>query len=341
MTATAGRRESAAANGKAAPVRRRASARPARAQRRSAATNGNRPRARRALADALAPLRDAFERAFERALPGPAIVPARLHAAIRYSALSPGKRLRPLLVLTACETVGGDWRRALPAAVAVECVHAFSLVHDDLPAMDDDDWRRGRATTHRKYGEAMGVLAGDALLAFAFEELAKLADLGVAADRVVRAVTVLATAAGSRELVGGQVLDLDAEGRRATGAAVRAIHSRKTGALIAASLVLGGIAGGGGTAAIDSLERLGRELGLAFQIHDDLLNRGSSLARLGKRAGTDDARGKATYPRAVGEERARLEAARLFRAALVRVTGYGPRGKRLAELALGVAERDH
>jgi geranylgeranyl diphosphate synthase, type II len=186
----------------------------------------------------------AFERAFARAIPAATVAPRRLHAAMRYGALAPGKRLRPLLTMTACEAAGGDWRRALPAAVAVECVHAFSLIHDDLPAMDDDDFRRGRPTTHKKYGDALGVLAGDALLALAFEEITRLADQRVAAKDVAAAVRVLAVASGSRELVGGQALDLDAEGRKPTARSVRDIHLRKTGALIAASLELGAIVDG-------------------------------------------------------------------------------------------------
>ena len=308
-------------------------------------TNSERAAGAARVADSAAPaaldrMRREFERHFAAALPPATLSPSRLHAALRYSALSPGKRMRPLLVLAACEAVGGKWTRALPAAVAVECVHAFSLVHDDLPAMDDDDYRRGRLTTHKKFGEALGVLAGDALLALAFEQLAALAEHDVPALRVVQAVQVLARAAGSRELVGGQVLDLEAERRTVTGARVRDIHRRKTGALVAASLVLGGIAGGAQASELRTLEVCGHELGLAFQIHDDLLNRGSSLARLGKRTGTDDARGKATYPRAVGEERARLDAARLFRAAVGRVTGFGPRAHTLAGLMLSVAERE-
>ena len=159
-------------------------------------------------------MRAAFEVYFERALPPVTLVPPRLHAAMRYSALSPGKRLRPLLALTACAAAGGRWRDALPAAVAVECVHAFSLVHDDLPAMDDDDYRRGRLTTHKKYGEALAILAGDALIALAFEELTKLGDSGASPRRVTEATRVLASAAGSRALIGGQVLDLEAERRR-------------------------------------------------------------------------------------------------------------------------------
>jgi len=290
--------------------------------------------------DALAPLRRAFERHLERVLPPATAVPARLHQAMRWSALGGGKRLRPLLVLTACEAVGGRWSRALPAAAAVECVHAFSLVHDDLPCMDDDDFRRGRPTTHRKFGEALGVLAGDALLALAFAELTRLRRGGVSDARVAEAVAVLARATGSTELVGGQVLDVEAEGKPVDGPAVRAIHRRKTGALIAASLVLGGIAGGAPRTTLRALERLGRDVGLAFQIHDDLLNRESSLARLGKRTGTDDARGKATYPRAVGVDDSRLEAARRLVRAGRAVAALGPRAARLDALLLAVARRD-
>src|SRR5207247_4662005 len=155
-----------------------------------------------------------FERYLGRALPAAGAPPGKLHAAMRYAVLGPGKRLRPLLVLTACEAVGGPWQRALPAAAAVELVHAFSLVHDDLPAMDDDDFRRGRPTTHRRFGEALGILAGDALLARAFEELARLAERGVPAARAARAVRWLAAACGSRELAGGQARVLAAGGRR-------------------------------------------------------------------------------------------------------------------------------
>jgi geranylgeranyl pyrophosphate synthase len=281
-----------------------------------------------------------FERHLARVLPPAGTRPAPLHAALRYAALSPGKRLRPLLALTACEAVGGTWRRALPAAAAVECAHAFSLVHDDLPAMDDDDYRRGRLTTHKKFGEAIGVLAGDALLALAFEELARSVERGVSADGVVRAVHTLATACGSRELVGGQALDLAAEGRPVTAASVRDIHRRKTGALLGASLVLGGIAGSGDAATLRRLDRLGRDLGLAFQIHDDLLNRDATLARLGKRGGTDAARGKATFPRAVGEDRARREAERLFGTALDAIQTFGRPGRLLETLVRQVASRD-
>lgn len=245
-----------------------------------------------------------------------------------------------MLALATCEAVGGAWRRALPAAIAVECVHAFSLVHDDLPAMDDDDFRRGRPTTHRRFGEALGVLAGDALLALAFEELARLADVGVPPLRVVDAVRRLAHAAGAHELVGGQALDVAAEGRRAGRRRVRAIHERKTGALMGVSLALGAIAGGASPRSVGRLQTIGVQLGLAFQIHDDLLNAGSTLRRLGKRTGTDAARGKATYPAAAGAERARAEAADLLRAVEAAIARECRKPRRLLALIAATAVRE-
>ncbi len=281
-----------------------------------------------------------FERALARAVRERAGGPARLGTALRYAALSPGKRLRPMLVLTACEAVGGDWRRALPAAVAVECVHAFSLVHDDLPAMDDDDYRRGRLTTHKKFGEALGILAGDALQAFAFEELSRLREAGVPDARVVDAVRRLARAAGADQLIGGQALDLAAEGRRASAASVRDIHVRKTGALMGACLAIGALAGDADARTADRLEAAGIQLGFAFQITDDLLNAGSSLRTLGKRAGTDAARGKATYPVAVGEKRARAECARLVRGVRAAIARSCERPDLLLQILEATARRE-
>jgi geranylgeranyl pyrophosphate synthase len=200
--------------------------------------------------------------------------------------------------------------------------------------MDDDDFRRGRPTTHRKFGEALGLLAGDALLALAFEELTRLP-----ARHVPDAVRTLAVASGSRELVGGQALDLEAEGKKATAARVRGIHLRKTGALIAASMMLGAISAGATPRKRAVLGEAGRMLGLAFQIHDDLLNRGATLAKLGKRAGTDDRRGKATWVRAVGEARAREDAAALYMEVLDRALALGDRATLLCHLIVAAAER--
>ncbi len=296
--------------------------------------------ARRAGADARAieVRRAAFERHLARVLPSAQVTPATLHEAMRYATLGPGKRVRPLLVLASCEAAGGRWRDALPAAAAVELVHAFSLVHDDLPAMDDDDYRRGRLTTHRKYGEAMGILAGDALLALAFESLAAVTPPA----RAAHATRILARATGSRELVGGQVLDVDAEGRPGISIAqVRAIHTRKTGALMGASMALGALCAGGTQRQVAAFDRLGRNLGIAFQIRDDLLNRESSLATLGKRGGTDAARGKATWPRAVGESRARRDTERLLRRVHDAAARMGPRARMLGALIDAIGAREH
>jgi geranylgeranyl diphosphate synthase type II len=254
--------------------------------------------------DPIAVRRDAFERYFARALAARCRAPGSLGEAIRYAALTPGKRLRPLFALASCEAAGSPWRAALPAAVAVESVHAFSLVHDDLPAMDDDDYRRGLPTTHKKFGEAVAILAGDALLAFAFQELT---ELGTPA-RVAESTRRLAVASGGAELMAGQALDIAAEGRPVTEADVQAIHQRKTGALFGCALALGGIAAGARPERVDALDGAGRHLGIAFQIHDDLLNVGATLDQLGKRGGTDAARGKATYPGVLGEQGSSLRA---------------------------------
>ena len=286
------------------------------------------------------PLADAFELYFKDAFSERCPAPSRLRQAMRYAALGPGKRLRPLLVLLSCEAVGGDWFKALPAAVAVECVHAFSLVHDDLPAMDDDDYRRGRLTTHRKFGEALGVLSGDALLAFAFEELAMLEGAGVEPARVIEAVRRLAHAGGADDLVGGQALDMAAEGRRVRPADVEAIHTRKTGALMGACLALGAIAGGADPRTAAVLDDAGRLLGFAFQIQDDLLNAGSSLKKLGKRAGTDAARGKATYHKAAGTEAALREQQLLMRSAMGIIETHTLQPARLLLLIEAVAVRE-
>ncbi|TMQ68839.1 MAG: polyprenyl synthetase family protein, partial [Candidatus Eisenbacteria bacterium] len=228
--------------------------------------------------DPFAARRARFERYFARALARRCNAPGVLGDAIRYAALSPGKRLRPLFALESCAAAGGRWRDALPAGAALESIHAFSLIHDDLPAMDDDDFRRGLPTTHRRFGEAIAILAGDALVSFAFRELVELD----APARVVEAVRRLATASGGEELIAGQALDLAAEGRATSEEDVRAIHLRKTGALFACALALGGVAAGARAATLDALDQAGRHAGLAFQIQDDLLNVGSDLGRLGK-----------------------------------------------------------
>lgn len=232
----------------------------------------------------------------------------RLAEAMRYSLSAGGKRVRPVLCLLAAESVGGEAAAALPAAVALELVHTYSLVHDDLPAMDDDDLRRGKPTCHIAFGEAHAILAGDGLLTEAFRILAGEGE--APAERRARAVAVLAEAAGWRGMVGGQALDLEGEvltreGRGYDLARLQAIHRLKTGALLRASLELGGILGGGTEPQIACLRDAGAALGLAFQIQDDILDATSDASTLGKRAGKDSGKGKITYPAFLGLDGAR------------------------------------
>lgn len=263
--------------------------------------------------------------------------PPRLADAIRYSLLAPGKRIRPALVMMAAEAVGGSLEAAIPGAVAVEMVHAYSLVHDDLPAMDDDDLRRGRPTTHIAFDEALAILAGDALLASAFEQLAtQVADPLLAH----RCLATLARAAGPEFLVGGQVEDLAAEtGGEQSLQRLEAIHRRKTGALIDASVRIGAILGGADEAALQALEGYSRPLGLAFQVVDDCLDHSSNAQALGKRTGKDAARGKLTYPGLIGLESATAYAHQLIDEALASITVFGTAAWRLKWLAGFVRDR--
>jgi geranylgeranyl pyrophosphate synthase len=267
-------------------------------------------------------------------LPSPA-TRGDLAAAMRHVTFAGGKRFRPALVLLACEHVGGARADALPAAAAVELVHAYSLVHDDLPCMDDALLRRGRPCAHVVYGEALGVLAGDALQALAFEVLAR----HTPPSRPVAAmVAAMAHAAGWAGMVGGQTDDLQAEGRRPDVGRVRAIHAGKTAAMLDASLRLGALAGGAPEARAGELGAAGRDLGLAFQIVDDLLDLQGTTAELGKPAGADAAREKMTWPAAVGEQAARRDAQDLVAAALARV-GPGERGPLFVALGAFLLDR--
>lgn len=293
----------------------------------------------------LAALRAAVDSALDRYAAPAEGSPERLTAAIRYSLLAPGKRLRPLLVLLAAEAAGGQWQVALPAACAVEMIHAYSLIHDDLPAMDDDDLRRGKPTCHRQFDEATAILAGDALQAMAFEALAR--DLPQA--QVADCCLALATAAGRCQLVGGQEDDLAGEGRFGQlpyGDSpedrlefLKRIHSRKTGAMISVSLKLGGLAIGAPAATVTALEQFGQRIGLAFQIVDDLLDVQSSSAAMGKHTGKDQARGKLTYPGLLGIEASRVWAERLIEEACDGLHSLGAAANSLVDMAKYVLER--
>ncbi|MFO0913163.1 MAG: farnesyl diphosphate synthase [Pirellulales bacterium] len=264
--------------------------------------------------------------------------PAQLAEAIRYSLLAPGKRLRPILVLLACEACGGDAELALPAAVAVEMIHAYSLIHDDLPAMDDDDLRRGRPTCHVVYGEALAILAGDALLARALEVCARYLPATVAGPCCAQ----LARAAGPSCLVGGQVDDLAAERQPVRDLAqLEAIHLRKTGAMLRVSLGLGAMIAGADPRHLAALDEYGWRLGLAFQIVDDLLDAGGDAARLGKRAGKDSVRGKLTYPALLGIDGSRQRAGELIEEACGWLSGLPGDASALAAGARYILARDH
>ncbi len=279
--------------------------------------------------------------------------PPTLAEAIRYSLLAPGKRLRPLLVLLAAEAAGGTDERALPAACAVEMIHAYSLIHDDLPAMDDDDLRRGLPTCHKKFGEALAILAGDALLTLAFQVLTD----GYPPATAAAACRELACGAGAAGMVGGQVLDLASEGRvrseekailppHSSLARLEEIHARKTGALFRSCLQLGLIAaqgeraGGPDPALTRRLDGYARRFGLVFQITDDLLDVEGNADDAGKRVGKDAARGKLTYPGLLGVEESRRRAEELARQAREEVEPLGSAGRRLAGLLRLTLARD-
>jgi len=263
--------------------------------------------------------------------------PPELGEAIRYALLAPGKRLRPRLVLLAAEACGGVVDEALPAACAVEMIHTYSLVHDDLPAMDDDDLRRGRPTCHKIFGEALAILVGDALLARALEILAT--DVKPA-DRAARCCAALGRAAGATALVGGQASDLAGGVTGDDVPSLESIHRRKTGALITASLELGGIVAGAVPERLAALREYGQLLGLAFQITDDLLDVAGSQAAVGKRLAKDADCGKATYPQLLGIEASRDRAAELVERACGAVAVFGDAAQPLVEIARFVRDRN-
>jgi len=263
--------------------------------------------------------------------------PDRLALAMRYSLLGGGKRTRPLLALLAAEACGADPEDALPAACALEMVHTYSLIHDDLPAMDDDDLRRGRPTCHKAFDEATAVLAGDGLLTLAFEIILR----DTRPEAAARCALALAEAAGPSGMVGGQMADLEAEGRDdANVEALEAIHRRKTGALLRAALRMGGLVAGAPEASLRALDVYGHAVGLAFQIVDDLLDVQGDEAKLGKRVGKDSGLGKWTYPGLLGVEGSRARARQLADEAVAALAPLGGRGDRLRALAVQLLERD-
>ncbi|WP_049623842.1 polyprenyl synthetase family protein [Frateuria defendens] len=277
--------------------------------------------------------------ALDAVLPGEDQPPQALHRAMRYAVLGGGKRLRPLLVYAAARALGHDGPALDASACAVELIHAYSLVHDDLPAMDDDAMRRGRPTCHIVFGEAMAILAGDALQALAFEVLAR--DDGDSIDPARRAAMLLALgrACGADGMAGGQALDLAAVGQRLTLAELERMHTLKTGALIRASVRLGALAAGAGEAALAALDRYAAAVGLAFQVRDDILDVEGDSAVLGKTAGKDAAADKPTFSSIIGLDASRTRLADLTDEALAAIAPFGAQAELLRELALYAAHR--
>jgi geranylgeranyl diphosphate synthase type II len=284
---------------------------------------------RRALVDA----------ALERALPREDTPPPSIHRAMRYSVMAGGKRLRPILVIAGAEAVEGTAAQVMPTACALELIHTYSLIHDDLPAMDDDDYRRGRLTNHKVFGDAIAILAGDALLTLAFRLIADNVDR-VSDPRVIRDVVAeVADAAGTVGMVGGQVVDIESEGKAISAEALEYIHRHKTAALIRASLRVGARLAGGDPKAVAAISEAGGDLGLAFQVVDDILDVEGSLEALGKTAGSDARKQKATYPAVHGLEASRRQAKMLVDRAKERLGVFGARSAPLRALADYVVER--
>jgi geranylgeranyl diphosphate synthase, type II len=275
------------------------------------------------------------------AMPSETELPFSLHKSMRYSTFAGGKRLRPILMLAACEAVGGEINTALPAACAMEMIHTYSLIHDDLPAMDNDDFRRGKPTNHKIFGDAVAILAGDALLTQAFIILSSpFFASNVPHDRILSVIHEIAYAAGSRGMVGGQVVDMESEGHRDLDLpTVQYIHTHKTGALIKASVKIGAILGGADERELSSITRFGEVIGLAFQIADDILDIEGTTEELGKDAGSDQSRGKATYPSVIGIEESRRRAMELLDMANESLESFDEKADPLREIAKFIITR--
>jgi geranylgeranyl diphosphate synthase, type II len=280
-----------------------------------------------------------IDRALDRYLPKATAKPPTIHKAMRYSLFAGGKRLRPILCLAAAETCGGKIDDAMPLACAVECIHTYSLVHDDLPSMDNDDFRRGRATSHKVFGDGIAVLAGDALLTIAFEVVSRAKpsrryDLSAFLREI-------AVAAGSRKLIAGQVADLEAEGKETTREQLRYIHENKTAAILTTTVRLGAMSANAAEKQMKAITRFGRALGLAFQIIDDILDVTQTSEKLGKSAGKDLAARKATYPAVIGLEESRAEARRSTREAHSALSMFDDNAEALHALANYLLEREY
>ena len=284
--------------------------------------------------------KDAVDRMLERVLPEESAYPPRLHQAMRYALLAGGKRLRPILAIAAAEAVGGDGSAILREACALELIHTYSLIHDDLPSMDNDSVRRGLPTTHTVFGEAMAILAGDALLTEAFAVLSAGATSRSSSLHIIEVIKLIAEAAGSRGLIGGQVVDLESEGKTIDDDQLDYIHAHKTGSLLTASVLLGALLAGSTSDHISHLRNYGAAIGLAFQITDDILDVTESTQTLGKTAGSDEKKNKATYPALHGLEAARQRQQSLCAAALHALQTFDEKAEPLRCIARYIIERN-
>ena len=267
--------------------------------------------------------------------------PEKIYEAMRYSLLAGGKRLRPILCLATCELTGGSREIAMPTACALEMIHTMSLIHDDLPAMDNDDYRRGQLTNHKVYGEDIAILAGDGLLAYAFEYVATHTQ-NLPSERIVRVISLLGRTVGAAGLVGGQVLDLESEGKTdISSQTLSFIHTHKTGALLEASVVSGAILTGTSAEKITKLSQYARNIGLAFQIIDDILDITATDEELGKTAGKDLQAKKATYPSLWGIEKSKIQAQKLIDEAIEQLAAYGEKAEPLRAIASYIINRNH
>ena len=271
------------------------------------------------------------------------VFPTSLHTAIRHSLFAGGKRVRPILSMAAFEAVGGEGDKILPFACALEMIHTYSLIHDDLPALDNDDYRRGQLTCHKVFGEAIGILAGDALLTEAFRLMTNrsMGGLSLRDGQILDVIHEIAQAAGMQGMVGGQVLDIESEGKEVDFPTVEYIHTHKTGALILVSVRAGARLGGGDEAALRALTRYGEGIGLAFQIADDILNVEGKSALLGKKTGSDLSKGKATYPSLLGLEESKRRARELVELAVDAIRSFGSEAQPLREIAWFIVSREN
>ncbi len=277
--------------------------------------------------------------ALEQYLSKEEMIPTELHESMRYSVLAGGKRLRPILLLEAARLTGAKEADVLPAACALELIHNYSLIHDDLPCMDDDDLRRGKPTNHKVFGQAVAVLAGDALLTYAFELITKLED--ISAQKIVTAIRELAQSSGDQGMVGGQVADIIAEGQTIDAEELEYIHTHKTGALLRVAVRIGAILGGASAEEITALTSYAEEIGLGFQIVDDILDIEGNAEKLGKDIGSDLDRDKVTFPAIYGLDKSKEMAQRTCKKAKEALSIFGEEAKALKDLADYIINRDY